>query len=130
MAFIKFKPLISRLNFYSELDIKLIEEELNQYLIANEKVIAAYKAYRDICLFTDKRILVIDKKGLRGFRKTVFSIKYLAISSYALNIRNLDSIIELTTDSGYKLALNFTKPIPLKDVFKIYRYLTTIILNK
>jgi hypothetical protein len=129
MAFLKFKPLISNLNFRSSINLNELPEDINDYLIDNEEVVLAYKAYRDVVAFTNKRILLIDKKGINGFRRTVFSILYRSISSYSLNIRTIDSTIDITTDSGYKLSFNFLKPIPLDDMFKVYRYLANKILN-
>ncbi len=130
MAFIKFKPLISRLNFKGELKPEEITGDIKQYLVEDEKIVIAYKAYRDICIFTNKRVMIVDLKGIRGFRKTIFSIKYDSISSYSLNIRHIDSIIDITTDSGYKISLNFMKPIPLDDMFVVYRFIADRVLNK
>ena len=130
MAFIKFKPLISRINFRSILDIKELPEDINQYLIDNEEIFMAFKAYRDAVIFTNKRILIIDKKGVNGFRRTVFSIIYRSISSYSLNICTIDSSIDITTDSGYKVSLNFMKPIPLDEMFKVYRFIADAVINK
>ena len=41
-----------------------------------------------------------------------------------------DTKIEITTDSGYKLGLNFSKPISLDDVFLMYQYLTNYVLKE
>lgn len=130
MAFIKFKPLTSRFNFHVVLDKDIAKKEMGHYLTGGENILAAYKAIRSYCVFTDKRIVLITNKGIRNIRKAIFSIKYGTISTYALNVHLIDSSIEFTLESGYKMCINFRKPIPLDDMFKVYHYITDYALNK
>lgn len=130
MAFIKFKPLGSKENFYQTLTREEMEPNLKNILEDNEKIIIGFKTFRDMGVFTDKRIILLNKKGFRGFCQSILSIKYDSISSYCLNIHTVDSSIELIFDSGYQLILNFLKPIPLDDMYKVYRYISDYVLNK
>jgi hypothetical protein len=130
MAYLKFKPITSKLNFYKTLTAKEAEGELDQILEPHEDIITAFKSIRDIGIFTDKRIILIDKKGFGHVRKSIISIKYSSISSYSLNIHTIDSAIELVFDSGYKLMINFLKPISLDDMYKVYKYISDFVLNK
>ena len=57
------------------------------------------------------------------FNNTIYSINYSSIASYALNVNSIDSSIDLTIDSGYKLSLKFRKPITLEEMFAVYRYI-------
>jgi hypothetical protein len=72
---------------------------------------------------------LIDVKGVKGVRKKIFSIKYNSISSYELDIHTFDSAINITTDSGYIMSLNFLKPIPLDDMFKVYHLINQYLLT-
>jgi hypothetical protein len=128
MAFLKFKPLISKFNFRRTMKPEEITDDIKQYFVDGEEVLMAFISYRDIGIFTNQRILLIDYKGLHGFRKTVFTVRYCAVSSYALNIKTFDSSIDITTDSGYKLTLNFMKPIPLDDMVKVYHIINERVL--
>lgn len=130
MAFMKFKPIASILNFKSTIAVNDLPKDVEQYLVADEKVMLAFKSRRDIGIFTDCRILLIDKQGIRGFRRTISSVNYHSIASYSLNVRHIDSYIELVLNSGHKLLLKFSKPIPLDDMFVIYKYITHFILKE
>jgi hypothetical protein len=130
MAFIKFKPIASHFNFYVSIPKNEIDKETLSYVDEDEKILLAFRSKRDIGVFTDKRIILIDKKGFRGFRKSIFAIKYHTISSYALNIHNLDSTIEIITESSHRMLINFLKPIPLDDVHTIYKYITSCFIKE
>lgn len=120
MAFLKFRPLTSRFNFRKTLREEELNMEFKSYLLDDEKIIMSFASGRDVGIFTDKRILLIDIKGLRGLRRSIFTLRYESISAYELNVRSFDSAINITSDSGYKMSLNFLKPIPLTDMFRVY----------
>lgn len=130
MAFIKFKPIASHFRFFMTITGNQLDSATYNFIDENEHVILAFKSKRDLAIFTDRRIILIDKKGIRGFRKSIYSIKYESISSYTLNIHNLDSTIEIITDSSHHLIMNFSKPIPLDDVHMIYKYITGRVIEK
>ena len=130
MSFIKFKPIASHFNFFVTLSRDGIDRESLSYIDKEEDILLAFRSKRDIGIFTNKRIILIDRKGLRGFRKSIYAIKYESISSYALNIHNLDSTIEIITDSSHRLLINFLKPISLDDVHVIYKYITSCFIEE
>lgn len=131
MAFIKFKPIASHFNFFVTVPSNALDKESLAYVDQQEeRVLLAFKSKRDIGIFTDKRIILIDKKGFRGFRKSIYAIKYESISSYALNIHNLDSTIEIITESSHRMLMNFLKPIPLEDVHVVYHYITKCFIKE
>lgn len=132
MAFIKFKPIASHFNFFASVSKTELEQDKESlsYIDEEEEILLSFMSKRDVGIFTDKRIILIDRKGIRGFRKSIYSIKYESISSYALNIHNLDSTIEIITDSSHRLLINFLKPIPLDDVHVIYKYITSCFIKE
>ena len=123
MAFVKFRPITASFVFYSEAKPEEIKLETKNYLVDSEKIIYAYKSTRDLAIFTDKRIVLIDVKGIRGFRTSIYGFAYSSISSYDLTIRNFDSMIELILDSGHKAMMRFAKPLPLDTVYLIYKHI-------
>lgn len=130
MAFVKFKPIASHFRFYTSISSNQLDNTTLQFIDDNERIVLAFKSTRDLVIFTDKRIILIDKKGIRGFRKSIYAIEYDSISSYTLNIRNIDSIIEIITDSSHRLKMNFSKPIPLDEVHKVYQHITDCVVKK
>ena len=129
MAFVKFKPLASSFFFYAVVAPDEIDSNINKYLGDGEKIVFAFRSQRDIGVFTNKRIVLIDRKGIRGFCRSVFAIDYKSISSYILNIHNLDSSIEIITNSSHKVLINILKPIPLDEVYEVYKYLTNYVVK-
>lgn len=64
----------------SEIDVSAVAEELSPILAHNESVMKAYKMIRDLFVFTDKRLLFIDKQGVTGKKVDYHSIPYRAIT--------------------------------------------------
>ena len=129
MAFVKFKPLTAELVYTNVIDIEKIDEQAKKLIIPSEKIFIVCKATRDLFVLTDKRILIIDFRGIRGFRKTVYSIPLKSIVSYDINIHNFDTKMDITTTSGYQLDIKFSKPIPLETMYEMYNYMSKHILN-
>lgn len=130
MSYVKFKPLTAELNYTSVVTKEEIEPELLQLFDANEEVFIVCKATRDLVVLTNKRIMILDRKGVRGFRRQIYSVMYRSISTYSIDIHNFNTAIELITDSGYQLILTFSKPIPLETMFDIYKYISSKLLEK
>ena len=68
----------------SEIDIKEIESEVSKLITENEKVEKAFKVIRDLFIFTDKRLIFIDKQGLTGKKIGYHSIPYKNISHFSI----------------------------------------------
>jgi hypothetical protein len=64
----------------SKVDISLVTEELFPILSWSETVVEAYKMVRDLFVFTDKRIIFIDKQGVTGRKVDYLSEPYRAIT--------------------------------------------------
>jgi hypothetical protein len=64
----------------SEVDVLAVAEELAPILSQNETVVQAYKMIRDLFIFTDKRLMFIDKQGVTGRKVDYHSIPYRAIT--------------------------------------------------
>ena len=58
----------------SETSAEAVNEELSPILAENETVTAAFKLVRDLSVFTNKRLILIDKQGLTG-RKVNYHYK-------------------------------------------------------
>ncbi len=58
----------------TEINVKDIQNELNPILANGESVQMAYKVIRDMYIFTNKRLLLIDKQGLTGKKVDYHSI--------------------------------------------------------
>ena len=59
-------------------------QELEQILTAGEEVNVAFKLVRDLIVFTDKRLLLVDKQGITGKKIEYHSVPYKAISHFSI----------------------------------------------
>ena len=50
----------------SEVDARELQKDLEAVLIEGEKVVRAFRILRDLFIFTDRRLVLIDKQGLTG----------------------------------------------------------------
>ena len=70
-----------------ELDPTELDTEFHtntKILLDDEKVLMAFKAGRDVTLFTNKRIMMIDVQGLIGHKIEYTSIPYRSIHAYSV----------------------------------------------
>lgn len=71
----------------SEVSAEKLEQEYGVYLMDDEEIKAGFILVRDINIFTDKRIVYIDKQGATGQKSRVYSIY-------------LDSIIKVSAETA------------------------------
>ncbi|MFZ3080329.1 MAG: PH domain-containing protein [Bellilinea sp.] len=67
-----------------EVNIKELQADLNVLLIPGENVVRGFKIIRDLFIFTDKRLILIDKQGITGKKAEYHSIPYKSISHFSL----------------------------------------------
>lgn len=84
--------------FYGEVPLS---DSLIELISPNETVSFVIKMIRDIAIFTTKRILVADKKGITGKKVEYYTIPYKSIVTYAVETAGTFDL-----DSEIKLALN------------------------
>ena len=68
----------------SEVNLSVIESEVKDLLSKNERVEQAYKLIRDLFVFTDKRLLLIDKQGVTGKKTEYHSIPYKSVVHFSV----------------------------------------------
>ncbi len=68
----------------AEIDEEKITAEFAPILADNEHVEFALKVIRDMYLFTNKRLILIDKQGVTGKRTEYHTIPYHSISHYCV----------------------------------------------
>ncbi|WP_448549658.1 PH domain-containing protein [Thalassotalea fusca] len=68
----------------SEIDLEELAEELEPIIAPNEQITMGYKVIRDMFVFTDKRLILIDKQGLTGKKTEYLSIPFKSISRFSV----------------------------------------------
>ena len=68
----------------SEVSITKLQEELKELLISGETIENAYKVIRDTFIFTNMRLILIDKQGVTGKKTEYHSIPYKNILHFSV----------------------------------------------
>lgn len=72
------------LGLTSDVDVEEVRDDLAPILTETETIELAFKIIRDTMVFTDKRLILIDKQGLTGSKRAIHSIPYRAITSFTI----------------------------------------------
>lgn len=106
-----------------------VQKEVGSILIDGEKVDAAFKLIRDLIIFTDKRLLLVDKQGITGKKVDYHSIPYKSISHFSVETAghlDLDAELKIWISGAVQPAVSktFRKDNHIFDVQKILAQLT------
>ena len=96
----------------SEVDDSDLEKVLANTLIEGEHVEKAYKVIRDMFIFTNKRLILIDKQGVTGSKMEMVSIAYSKITKFSK-----ESAGHFDLDAELKIWIG-SDPTPISKEFK------------
>ncbi|MFI5446097.1 PH domain-containing protein [Polaromonas sp. UC242_47] len=68
----------------SKIDAGKIQQEFSQILSTGEQVEHAYQLIRDYFVFTNKRLVLVDKQGMTGSKVEYHSIPYKSITHFSV----------------------------------------------
>jgi len=66
----------------SELDQQELNQEFEPIMANNEQVELGFKLIRDMFVFTNKRMIIIDKQGITGRKVEYHSVPYKSITHF------------------------------------------------
>jgi hypothetical protein len=95
----------------TEIDAKELKE-IQPLLIDGEQVDRAFKLIRDLFVFTDKRLIMVDKQGLTGRKVEYHSIPYKSISHFSVETAGT-----FDGDSEMKIYIS-SQQVPVEREFK------------
>lgn len=112
----------------SEVNLEKLERELASLMIEGESMHKAFKLIRDLVVFTNKRIILIDKQGMTGKKTEYLTIPYKSIkyfSKESAGTIDLDAEIKVWI-SGDDLPreFQFSRDNAVDEVYKILSYYT------
>lgn len=68
----------------SEVNLENIRKEYDSILSSTEKIEKAYRLIRDMFIFTNKRLILVDKQGVTGKKTEYHSIPYKSITHFSI----------------------------------------------
>jgi len=104
----------------SKVEPKKLQEEFAELFTSRETIEHAYKLVRDLFLFTNKRLLLIDKQGITGNKIEYHSIPYTKITHYSVETAgHFDRDAELViwiSGMSQPIRKEFSKKVNIYDV--------------
>ena len=95
----------------SELEPSKVQAEFAQILAPNERVEKAYVLIRDSFVFTDKRLVFVNRQGLSGKKVEYHSIPYKSITHFSIETAG-------TFDMDAELKIWISgQPMPFQQTF-------------
>jgi hypothetical protein len=91
------------LGIESETDVEKVQESLSDILGDSESVELAYKLIRDLFIFTNKRLIIINKQGITGKKTEYHSIPYRSIVHFKVESAghfDIDSELKIWVSSS------------------------------
>ena len=68
----------------SEVDMEKLEKQLTEILSSEEEIQKGYSILRDFFVFTNKRLILVDKQGVTGKKVAYHSIPYRSIRHFSI----------------------------------------------
>ncbi|MDB5647281.1 PH domain-containing protein [Methylobacterium sp.] len=68
----------------SDLSPAEVNEQLAGILTQGEPVQIAFRLIRDLIVFTDRRLILVDKQGITGRKVSYLTVPYRAITSFSV----------------------------------------------
>jgi hypothetical protein len=85
------------LGLASDVDVAAVRRDLEPVLIPDEEVEVAFAVIRDLVVFTDRRLIFVDKQGMTGRKRSFHSIPYRSITMFTVETAgSFDADSELT----------------------------------
>jgi len=107
----------------SEVDTEQLESTITPLLVEGEQVQHAYRLLRDLIVFTDKRLILVDKQGVTGKKQEILTIPYGSITKFSKeNAGRLDRDAEIKVwvrGEGTPLEFQFRKGADLDGIYKV-----------
>lgn len=95
----------------SEIDPARIEGEFAQVLTREERIERAYQLIRDLFVFTNKRLILVDKQGMTGRKVEYHSLPYRSITHFSVETAG-----HFDLDAELKIWVSGS-PIPIQKQF-------------
>jgi hypothetical protein len=104
----------------SKMDTARIQQEVSQILAPHERVEYAYQLIRDYFVFTDKRLVLVDKQGLTGSKVDYHSIPYKNITHFSVETAgtfDLDAELKIwISGTAAPIQKQFNKKLSIYEV--------------
>jgi hypothetical protein len=111
----------------SEVSAEELSKKYGSLLLEDEKIELGFKLFRDVFMFTNRRLVLIDVQGMTGKKVEYKSMPYKNITRYSLETAgSLDMDAELkiwiSSEQNPSISKKFNKKI---NVYEVQKFLTS-----
>ena len=104
----------------SRVDPAGVAKEYGRLLAQGEQVHAGYQLVRDVFVFTDRRLILVDKQGVTGRKVSYHSIPYKSVTHFSVETAgtfDLDAELKIwLSGSPLPIAKRFGKGVDVYEV--------------
>lgn len=114
----------------SEVSVEKLNEKYARLLIGGEEVELGFKLFRDVFMFTNKRLILVDVQGLTGSKVEYKCLPYKHISRFSLETAgtfDLDAELKIwiSSEDTPTVSKKFNKSI---NIYEVQKYLAGKVL--
>lgn len=114
----------------SEVSVEKLNDKYGRLLTDSEDIELGFKLMRDVFMFTNKRLILIDVQGLTGSKIEYKSMPYKSISRFSLETAgtfDLDAELKIwiSSENSPSVSKKFNKSI---DVYEVHKYLSSKVI--
>lgn len=114
----------------SEVSTEQLTTKYGRLLIKNEQIELGFMLFRDVFMFTNRRLILIDVQGLTGSKVEYKSMPYKNISRFSLETAgtlDLDAELKIwiSSENIPSVSKKFNKSI---NVYNVQRYLASKVM--
>ena len=107
-----------------EASVEDLTKEYAQLLVDGETIESGFKLFRDVFMFTNKRLILVDKQGITGRKVEYKTVLYKTISRFSLESAgtfDLDAELKIWVNSepNPSISKKFDRSVNVYDVQKI-----------
>ena len=110
------------LGIATDVDPNKLKEEFSELLLDGEQIRHAYKLFRDLIVFTNLRLFLVDKQGITGKKREYISIPYRSVDYFSKETAghfDLDAEIKIHIKGRQTpVVLEFRKDAHVHEVFR------------
>ncbi|KNF08297.1 hypothetical protein CLPU_8c00620 [Gottschalkia purinilytica] len=114
----------------SEAKVEKVQSEYEDILSSSERVEKAYKLVRDMFIFTNKRLILVDKQGMTGKKVEYHSIPYRSITHFSIETAghfDLDAELKIwLSGTEFPIEKQFNSQL---NIYELQRVLAEYVLG-
>ena len=107
----------------SEASAERLEKLLGELLAPGERIEKGFQLVRDAIVFTDKRMILVDRQGVTGTKAEVLSIPYSKVTKFAresAGLFDLDAELKIWVGSDPEpVRQQFSRTVNINEVYAI-----------